>query len=77
MRSTNALVSPHDDISPLSIQMNWRLRVFPQVILMIVLVAVMVLPFLWMFSTSLKAQQYILETPPRLIPNPLRQRQNG
>jgi multiple sugar transport system permease protein len=39
--------------------------------MMIVLVLVMVLPFAWMLSTSLKAQQYILETPPRLIPDPL------
>src|SRR5262245_39046378 len=37
---------------------------------MILLIAVMVLPFLWMFSTSLKAQEYILQTPPQLIPNP-------
>ncbi len=38
---------------------------------MIALVAIMVIPFAWMLSTSLKAQQYILETPPRLFPNPL------
>lgn len=38
---------------------------------MILLVALMVLPFLWMFSTSLKAQEYILQTPPQLIPNPV------
>lgn len=40
-------------------------------VIMIVLVAIMVIPFGWMLSTSLKAQQYILETPPRLIPNPV------
>ncbi|MBK8020993.1 MAG: carbohydrate ABC transporter permease [Chloroflexi bacterium] len=40
-------------------------------ILMIALVIVMVAPFAWMVSTSLKAQQYILETPPRLLPNPV------
>lgn len=40
-------------------------------LLMLVLVAVMVLPFLWMVSTSLKAQEYILQTPPQLIPNPI------
>lgn len=39
--------------------------------LMLLLVIVMVLPFAWMLSTSLKAQQYILETPPQLLPNPL------
>lgn len=42
-----------------------------QYVLMIVLVAVMVLPFLWMLSTSLKPQQYILQTVPQLIPDPL------
>jgi len=39
--------------------------------MMVLIVALMVLPFLWMLSTSLKAQQYILQTPPQLIPNPL------
>ncbi len=38
---------------------------------MILIVAVMVLPFVWMLSTSLKGQQYILKMPPQLIPNPL------
>lgn len=38
--------------------------------LMLVIVIVMVLPFAWMVSTSLKSQQYILETPPQLLPNP-------
>ncbi len=48
-------------------------RVFAVVIQslgMIVIVALMVLPFLWMFSTSLKTQEYILQTTPQLIPNP-------
>jgi multiple sugar transport system permease protein len=51
-----------------------RRSVFPRVLLyllMIALVAIMLVPFVWMLSTSLKAQQYILETPPKLIPNPL------
>lgn len=39
--------------------------------LMIALVVLMIAPFGWMVSTSLKAQQVILETPPRLIPDPL------
>ena len=39
--------------------------------LMILIVALMVMPFLWMLSTSLKQQQYILQMPPELIPNPL------
>ncbi|MBL8116860.1 MAG: carbohydrate ABC transporter permease [Anaerolineae bacterium] len=39
--------------------------------MMVVLIVVMVLPFLWMLSTSLKPQQYILQTVPQLIPDPL------
>lgn len=42
----------------------------PQYTLMVLLVAVMLLPFAWMLSTSLKEQQYVLETPPQLLPNP-------
>jgi multiple sugar transport system permease protein len=39
--------------------------------LMLAIVAVMLLPFLWMLSTSLKPQQYILQATPQLIPDPL------
>jgi multiple sugar transport system permease protein len=39
--------------------------------LMFLIFAVMVLPFLWMLSTSLKEQQYILQANPQLIPNPV------
>jgi multiple sugar transport system permease protein len=38
---------------------------------MLLIISLMVLPFLWMLSTSLKAQEYILQTPPQLIPNPV------
>lgn len=38
---------------------------------MIVLIVVMVLPFLWMLSTSLKPQEYILQATPQLIPDPI------
>jgi multiple sugar transport system permease protein len=31
----------------------------------------MLVPFLWMLSTSLKADQYVLTMPPQLIPRPL------
>ncbi len=57
------------NLSRTSPQMNIkRLAVY---LLMLLLVVLMLLPFAWMISTSLKAQQYILETPPRLIPDPL------
>lgn len=39
--------------------------------LMVIIVILMVLPFAWMLSTSLKSQQYILTTTPQLIPNPI------
>lgn len=48
-----------------------RIGRFWPYLLMLLLVALMVLPFLWMVSTSLKAQEYILQTPPQLIPNPI------
>jgi len=32
---------------------------------------IMIIPFLWMLSTSLKADQYVLSSTPNLIPNPL------
>lgn len=39
-------------------------------ILLAVLALIMIVPFVWMFATSLKTREYILETPPRLIPDP-------
>lgn len=44
---------------------------WPAYLLMAVIVVVMVLPFAWMLSTSLKSQEYILSTTPQLIPNPI------
>jgi ABC-type glycerol-3-phosphate transport system permease component len=38
---------------------------------MIALIIVAVTPFLWMLSTSLKSQEYILQAKPQLIPDPL------
>ncbi len=43
----------------------------PQYVIMALIIIVMVLPFAWMLSTSLKAQEYILQTTPQLIPDPL------
>lgn len=39
--------------------------------LLTVAAAFMVVPFVWMLSTSLKADQYVLSMPPQLIPDPL------
>lgn len=38
---------------------------------MLLLIIIMVLPFAWMLSTSLKSQEYILSATPRLIPDPV------
>ncbi|MDZ4671815.1 MAG: carbohydrate ABC transporter permease [Phototrophicales bacterium] len=38
---------------------------------MLVLVMLAVLPFVWMLSTSLKSQEYILSATPQLIPDPI------
>lgn len=38
---------------------------------MVILVVIMILPFLWMLSTSLKSQEYILQVTPQLIPDPM------
>ena len=46
-------------------------RSIANTMLMLLIFAVMVLPFLWMLSTSLKEQQYILQANPQLIPNPV------
>ncbi len=40
-------------------------------LLMFLLVLLAVLPFVWMLSTSLKSQEYILQATPQLIPDPI------
>lgn len=42
-----------------------------RVSVMVILVVIMILPFLWMLSTSLKSQEYILQVTPQLIPDPM------
>lgn len=37
----------------------------------VALILIILIPLWWMVATSLKTQQYILHTPPDLIPNPL------
>ena len=49
-----------------------RVRVaVPRYVVLIVGAAIMVIPFLYMLSTSFKAQQYVLTTPPQFIPHPV------
>ena len=40
-------------------------------LIMAIIVFIMVVPFVWMLSTSLKSQEYILQTTPQLIPDPI------
>lgn len=40
-------------------------------VLLVAAALFMVVPFLWMLSTSLKANEYVLSMPPQLIPRPL------
>lgn len=70
MRLTKSLPHAASDTVPLTLPLRGWWGGLPALLLMIVLVAIMVLPFLWMLSTSLKPQEYILTTPPQLIPNP-------
>jgi multiple sugar transport system permease protein len=42
-----------------------------QYVLMALLVVIMIVPFAWMLSTSLKSQEFILSAIPDFIPNPL------
>lgn len=47
-----------------------RLGKVAQYVLLVLLALTMLLPFLWMLSTSLKPQEYVLSATPELIPNP-------
>lgn len=47
-----------------------RVRVTTRYALLSVGAVIMVLPFLYMLSTSFKSQQYVLTTPPQWIPHP-------
>ena len=48
-----------------------RLNFLPRLIFLIVFSVVMAMPFLWMLSTSLKAEYQVLLYPPRWIPSPI------
>ena len=48
-----------------------RLNFLPRLIFLTVFSVVMAMPFLWMLSTSLKAEYQVLLYPPRWIPSPI------
>lgn len=71
MNPSKALpISAEANVKPKSAA-RFSLRRMVLYAVMVGLVLLMVTPFAWMLSTSLKAQQYILETPPRLFPSPI------
>ena len=74
MKLTNTLPAAHESIEAAPVMSGkWRQTALKvgQYSLMLGIIAIMVLPFLWMLSTSLKPQQYILSATPQLIPDPL------
>lgn len=71
MKSTNALTMDHSPERTGNFDAWKLLGRAGQIVLMLSIIAIMVLPFLWMLSTSLKPQQYILQATPQLIPDPL------
>jgi multiple sugar transport system permease protein len=71
MRQTNTLPAPMLHSRRTERRASPALLPMGRAALMVLIVALMVLPFMWMLSTSLKAQEYILQTPPQLIPDPL------
>ncbi|MBE0689211.1 MAG: carbohydrate ABC transporter permease [Anaerolineae bacterium] len=71
MTLTNAI--PREETAPIE-QTTHPSRPWAAIVryaIMALLVFIMVAPFAWMLSTSLKAQEYILQMPPQLIPNPV------
>jgi multiple sugar transport system permease protein len=60
---SQARVKPLLDWNTLIRSLTWMLLVMGAV--------TMILPFLWMVSTALKENQFVLSIPPQLIPNPV------
>lgn len=72
MNRSNVLASNGTQTALPAVGMTWQKAALyiVRVSAMAFIVVLMVMPFLWMLSTSLKTQEYILQTPPQLIPNP-------
>ncbi len=56
-------------MKPTNLQSQW-VHV-GQYLVMLILITLSMLPFIWMLSTSLKSQEYILSATPQLIPDPI------
>lgn len=67
----NSVVKPAAvlEVKPISLPRQKIFRTLQYAVL-IFLALTMIVPFLWMLATSLKTKEYLLQTPPQLIPNP-------
>jgi multiple sugar transport system permease protein len=75
----SVLERPISDLSPVAVPVvraprsrNDRLWRWFSVALLLIMATVMLAPFLWLVSSSLKTQVQIFQYPPNLIPNPIR-----
>jgi multiple sugar transport system permease protein len=75
----SVLERPISDLSPVAVPVvraprsrNDRLWRWFTVTLLLIMATVMLAPFLWLVSSSLKTQVQIFQYPPNLIPNPIR-----
>jgi multiple sugar transport system permease protein len=75
----SVLERPISDLSPVAVPVvraprsrNDRLWRWFTVALLLIMATVMLAPFLWLVSSSLKTQVQIFQYPPNLIPNPIR-----
>ncbi|MBZ0308365.1 MAG: carbohydrate ABC transporter permease [Anaerolineae bacterium] len=67
----NSVVKPAAvlEVNSISFPRQTILRILQYAVL-IFLALTMIVPFLWMLATSLKTREYLLQTPPQLIPDP-------
>lgn len=64
----NPIDLPRTPVLPRARKLNlWKIFIW---ILLILGALLMFMPFLWMLSSSLKAEQQVFQYPPQLIPNP-------
>jgi len=69
--SSSRAVAQTGQSTPSKQLLSGGLKPFITYTIMVLLIVIMVLPFAWMLSTSLKSQEYILSATPQWIPNPL------
>jgi ABC-type glycerol-3-phosphate transport system permease component len=75
MSSLNNAVTGQETITPVSTRQGLTEQQWERILVWIVLIVgaiMMLLPFVWLVSSSLKLQQRVFEYPPQWIPNPIR-----